>query len=177
MYRNIGKRLQEEYGWSKLGELEGVVRVGSESPGGKSSDLSMSLPANHEFSKDIKSIISLEEPAEFKRLLIVVEGPDIIYFMKPFLEKAFCDLSFGISIGDKGQEVVIVEEGKVNAKDMILMGEIREFMMYVWKRWSKVGFGQADIVPVNLRIHGKTGIPRNDIGFILRLYTKIESVS
>lgn len=178
MHKKLEKQLEQKYGWLKLGEVRGVVKAESGNPTEKSNGLNLGvLPPNYEFSKSKKVTINLSESTKLTKLFIRLIGPEIIYATKHFLEEAFYNLLIDVSIGKERQKVPVVEIGKLNRRQMILMGEIKDWIMYYWIEWNTLRFDYADAIPVNLLVHGKTGRPRvRDIDFILQLYVKMETL-
>jgi len=179
MYKNLEKELEEKYGWLKLTELKGIVmKVGNEGPVEELKDLNLGvMPPNYHFSKDVEVAINLSKPTELTKLFIRVMGPEIIFVTKHFLEESFHNLFINISIQKESREIPIVQEGKLNRRELILMGELKDWMMYYWTKWNTLRFDNAGTLPVHLLIHGKTGCPRaRDINFILQLYFKKQNL-
>jgi len=182
MHKNFDKELEEIYSWLKLGEVKGVVKAKSactirdQNKNLEGLDFGV-LPANCEFSGSFKVTYNLSEPMKLTRLFIRVTGPETIFAAKHFLEEVFYNLLIEISIEKERQEVLFVENGKLNQKEFVLMGEIRDWMMYYWKGWNVICFDYADKIPVDVVIHGKTGVPhKDDVVFALQMHVKMESL-
>jgi len=171
MHRKLKKQLEEKYGWLKLGEVRGIVKAENRNSTEKSNELNLGvLPPNHGFSKSKKVTINLSEPTKLTKLFIRVMGPETIFATKHFLEEGFYNLLINVSVRKETQKVPVVQKGELNRRELTLMGEIKDWIMYYWIRWSTIYFNYKNTIPVNLAIHGKTGSPSADVDFILQLY-------
>jgi len=171
------RELEEKYGWIELGSLSGMVK------GGTSSDIrSMeyggvdlgTLEPGQEFHRALTNTIDVKKPAGLSKLFLLILGPDVIYFTDCFLEKIFSELSLMIRIGSIERKLELVHEGKVKKRDLLLMGEIRDWIIYFSKRWKSLPVNGIETVTVEMEISGKMGNPPKDMEFGIGIFSKIE---
>lgn len=164
--------LVERHGWVDIGSLRGMVEVDEDSTLGSiefgAVDVGALLPLS-EFKHSIITEIDLEKVKEIRKVFILIVGPDLIYFTDHFLEMAFSELTIGIEIGSTMQTFQVVKDGRVNKREVLLMGEITEWMIYFLKNWESIS---PDISKVRLEIAGKTNSPPRSMEFGIGAFLK-----
>lgn len=141
--------LIDEHGWVELGRIQGIL--GEESVEG----IGLTLKRDQVFFERFDSSFRTEGRTSIDGLSILVTGPDIIYSTHMFMQGLFRDLNINLTVGDHTQSILLMKDGKVNCNDVVLMGEIRDWMMYMFKRWEGVEIGEGD-VPVVMEVEGRT---------------------
>jgi hypothetical protein len=172
----IMQELKERQGWIELGCVSGTVkgRVGSDAGSLEYGGMDLGeLEPDHGFRQSLKGTIELTGPAELTRLFFLIVGPEVIFFTDHFLGRIFSGLDLTLRIGSTEREFALVQEGRVNRRDLTLMGEIRDWIIYLSKRWEGLPV-DIDDVEVELEISGKTGIPPKDMGFGIGVFSKME---
>jgi len=167
---NAMKRsLIQSHGWIELAGIEGIV----EGTHSSSREGTMALSGSQEFAQTINSSFELEQPASITGFFVVVTGPDIIYSTQGFLEKLFQELSIEVSMENQTRSIPVVRGGKVNQKGLSLMGEIRDWIMYMVKDWGKMNIKRTGKIPVTLELRGMTSLS-GEKKFALGLFVKAE---
>ena len=165
--------LIENHGWVDIGSLRGLVKVDedSDSPPLEYGAFDLrTLEPGQEFRKLFTTRINKEENKEIKKIFLLIVGPELIYFTDHFLEKIFSELSFEIRFGANRRMFHIVKEEKVNKHDLLLMGEILEWMIYFLKKWDPV---QLNVDDIELEFSGKTGSPPKNMEFGIGAFMKV----